>query len=326
MNRRSALRLTGTAILGNTLTGCLTSSGHTQSTTTQPLTDGSTTTAEKTSTTTTDSTLSPCVPARTDHASFCADEDTAPFSITLTPANPSLSKVIINVKLTNTTDEGLSGGRNDFSLEKRLLGRWNRVVPHGGGTDMDTLAPGESWDWSFVVNTTDLESPYPPDDSDGVHLRLGAGTYSFTYTGSVGGSEPVTVGRRFVLSGDPLKPMPTRSVERTHRNDDTVYVTSHRPRLKEYEPRRATLIVSQSNTPATSLDRFDHFLLEDLYNGFPSGLAVPLRNAVAYFDEGVTTVRVKTDANTTPAFGVHPPKTVAVDNQTYRLTVEDPNR
>jgi hypothetical protein len=84
--------------------------------------------------------------------------------------------------------------------------------------------------------------------------------------------------------------------------------------------------VTRSDASTSSLDRFDRLLTEDLYNGFPEPFTIPLRNAISHFENGVNTVRVTTDARVVPVFGVDPPKTVAVDNRTYRLDTEDPER
>lgn len=321
MDRRALLhRLGGAAAVAST--GCIAA---------PPEASPDTTTTSSPTTTTTPRPDS-CARTLGDRRLYCVGEsdDDPPLDLSVTVADAALPTAAVSASVTNTADERFSATEYSYDVQKYERGRWRHVWPWAVPAYASWLEPGSRYEWQVRADNTDLAAPTPPDSTDEIVLRLGPGAYSFAFDGGFEGDDRgVTLAHRFELSGDRLPLEPTQHVRDVTRSGDSVQVTSERPGLHEYGPRRATLTVTRApgaTTPSGDRHYQTDFLLEHLYNGVPPGLAVPLRNALAHFERGVETVSVETDAHTSPAFAVHAPTVVSVEGRTYRLETTDPER
>ena len=205
-----------------------------------------------------------------------------------TPAylEPSIQLVslpgAVDFTLTNHTHANLSG--NSWNLYKRHDGEWFYLEPWAHTAVLRTIPPGGERSYHLRAFHGD------PVPCDGISVgNLGGGTYAFESMYSTDDDAPVDLGSfaaRFEVDAPAVDIRPTPSADlAVTREDGTVRVEW--PRRPEVE--RGTLTVERrEDSPAERL------LPEQAMRARNRGL----RNTLAFFEDGIDRVVLRTDRNT----------------------------
>lgn len=320
MRRRQVLAALGAAGVGGCLSGRPSGASDTTSAATS---SGSPSTATSTSETTTLSPQERCPPGGDDVARVvCYDAiDPTEADMYLEPSRDGVELPAgeVSFALANDTDREFTTNFYAWRVWKREAGDWFHVAPRGWPAPAMVMEPGDSHSWTLGVDNTDLDRRIPPasgTEGDTV-VGLGGGTYAFGVAGWFADDDhdhQTLFAAGFGVRGDPLPLEPLSRVSVVGRDGGTLTVSDPHRRGDD---RRATYVATRVADP----------------DGDPRPLITEqvirdtdLRNALAFFEEGVRQVRLRAYTTTTPAFGVQEPEFVAYDGVTYRITTEDTAR
>jgi hypothetical protein len=210
-----------------------------------------------------------------------------------TPAylEPSMRRLslpgAVDLTLTNHTHGTLSG--NSWNLYKRRDGEWFYLEPWAHTAVLRMIAPGEEREYQLRAFHGD------PVPCDGISVaNLGGGTYAFESMYGTDEDAPVDLGHFAALldvEAPPVEIRPTRDADLSvERDGATVHVEW--PRRPEVE--RGSLTVERhEDTPPERL------LPEQVMRARNRGL----RNTLAFFEDGVDRVVLRTDRNTVSTAG-----------------------
>jgi len=194
--------------------------------------------------------------------------------------------------LENATEHAFSLNFYDWALHKRVDGRWFFVTPSVVPEPLHTLPAGESHDWTFAVDNGEVPSGGPSSDSAIGLAGLGGGEYAFAVSGwfeSGDHEHRIGAGARLHLDGDRLEL--TRPDGYTGSRDaETVVVT---PDDASSDPTEAFVVERVGEAGVPSGKPTYHHIAEQLVRPEPGANRLLLRDALAFFADGVTTVRVE---------------------------------
>lgn len=247
------------------------------------------------------------------------DPDGAPIYPHRSPVESDLPAEI-EFELENATDEEFSFGPYHTVIWKVVDDEWYHVAPVAWEDLAATIAPGDSYDWSFTFTGED-----PIGVENGGRSRvggLGGGEYAFTIDGRL----PTATGPKrfgfaafFELRGEPVELTPTPDAEAT-REGEIVRVTTGR--LEEGDRTRAEFLVERLlPEDAESIDA-EPLIAEQLLR--PRGYATGnlLRNVLAHFEDGVEVVSQRGWSDASPPFGLLETRHLEYEGETYRVSAE----
>ena len=306
MKRREALQLVGTGIAAG-IVGCSSRSD-----------DGN-----STATLTPEPTACPEVPAYLEPVDFNGDQtvvcnhsdssDQQDPSLVANPQTTSLPDATVEFLLRNRREEAYTTNFYQWSLYKRVGGRWYSVVPRRiSGNGVSTLGPGKTHSWTFSIDNSSLSEPVEPVHSDGGKTTvrgLGGGTYAFLVPGSyedvsclLCSDKIVSYAVQFEIDGPALDLVPPNTVSEVSRTGDTIEIT-----VGNSGPTKKWILTRTTETPARQ-ENHERVITEQLY-GRPA-----LRSALAYLVDGVERVVVRSGHN-----GFAPRRSVTFDGTRYRV-------
>lgn len=231
-------------------------------------------------------------------------------SVTLSPAENSFT-------LTNRRETYYNSQFYNWELLKHVDGEWYSTVGRRfSASSASSLPPGRSHTWSITVTNDELGEIIRPVESDeSIALRgLGGGTYAFVVVGSYGSqgeswsaTEPIVgYAAPFTLKGEQLPLVPTNAVRHTSREGDSMTVTADSDDPRGY----VTVAKRPDGTPNEHSHRA--YITESVY-GTPA-----VRDVLAHFEEGVTSVTLRADRMLIPPFT--PEMTLTYDGTMYEVT------
>lgn len=248
------------------------------------------------------------------HGEFRMECNTA---FTLDETSRSLSDSGLLLDLSNQRDAYFNTQFYSWELLKHVDSEWYTVAtPTIPATAGSSLAPGERYMYSVVVDNDFLENPVEPISGD-KRLRfraLGGGTYAFVIVGSYGAqgaswsaNQPfIGYAARFTWDEEAIPLVPTNTVLDTSREGETMTVT-----VGTDDPARSITVTRRPDGTPSEV-RHASYITESVY-GQPA-----LRNVLAHFDEGITTVTLRTDELLLPAF--NPSGTFTYEGTMYEVT------
>lgn len=223
-----------------------------------------------------------CYPEQTD----------APLSLTPARGELDLPADGTTFALENDTEHAFSLNFYDWGLHKRVDGDWYYVTPQEIPEPLHTLPAGETHEWAFAVDNGEEPSTGPSSDAAISVAGLGGGEYAFEASGwfdSGDHEHRIGVGARFRVNGDRLQLGRPDGYSGT-RDGDTVVVT---PDDTDSEPVEAFVVerVGESGVPPEK--QIHGHVAEQLVRPAPGANRMLLRDALAFFEGGVTAVRVE---------------------------------
>lgn len=221
--------------------------------------------------------------------------------LALTPSADALDLPAgsVTFSLSNDTDGTFQANFYDWGLHKRADGDWYYVTPREVLDPLHVLPPDESHDWTFTVDNAREPSGGTTGESAVTVAGLGGGEYAFEVSGWFEGGDSdrrVGLGARFSVEGDRLELTADDALSGT-RDGDTVVVTG------DEEPASAAFVVEHVGYHGVPPEQEIHsHVAEQLVRPVPGASGTPLANALAFFDDGVTTVRLERAAEFRPRF------------------------
>lgn len=223
-----------------------------------------------------------CYPEQTD----------APLSLTPERDELDLPADQTTFALANDTEHAFSVNFYDWGLHKRVDGDWYYVTPQEIPEPLHTLPAGETHEWAFAVDNGEEPSAGPASDAAISVAGLGGGEYAFEVSGwfeSGDHEHRIGVGARFRVNGDRLELAPPDGLSGT-RDGDTVVVT---PDDTDSEPTEAFVVERVEETGVPTEKQVHGHIAEQLVRPAPGANRLLLRDALAFFEDGVATVRVE---------------------------------
>lgn len=223
-----------------------------------------------------------CHPQQTDE----------PLVVTPSTDTVDLPNGSVTFTLTNDTTATYSVNFYDWGLHKRVDGQWFHVTPRLVPESLHQVPPGESHEWAVQIDNTMDPTVGPSDKSGGTLAGLGGGEYAFEVSGWFefdDHSHTVGLGAHIDLEGDQVELTPSDDLA-ADRDDDTVVATSTD---EDAEPTEAFVVkrVGEGGVPPGKPIN-DH-IAEQLVRPSLDEDRLWLRDALALFADGVTTVRVR---------------------------------
>lgn len=227
----------------------------------------------------------------------CYPEQTGdPLSVTPSKDAVALPEGSLTFTLANDTTSTYSVNFYDWGLHKRVGGQWFYVTPRLIPEPLHHVAPGGSHEWTVEVDNSQEPSTGTSREDGGTVAGLGGGEYVFEVSGWFEEySHGVGLGAEFELDGDQLELAASDDLA-AERNGETVVASIE----GEGEPTEAFVVerVGEAGVPPGKpiYDR----IAEQLVRPLPGEERLWLRDGLALFDDGVTTVRVESAAEIEP--------------------------
>lgn len=244
----------------------------------------------------------PALPGENEVAWYHEADPTTPSHV-----RPSAERASLPAKLdftfVNHARESTSCGHWD--LYKLHGGEWYFLGPYAQTADCRVVAPGGSKTWTLAAD----DGEAIPCDGAATYGHLGGGRYA-----AVAGYGHATSrsGALVELVGEPATITPTDDAS-AERDGDTVTVTTPRWDDGDRSP-SATLTVTRAGSADETL--IPEQVMRDRFRG--------LRNALAFFEDGVGTVVVRTDEHVAERVVGYESdvRTFAVEGRAYRVEIE----
>jgi hypothetical protein len=244
--------------------------------------------------------------------------------VVLEPAveSASLPDATLEFTLTNGSDRKVATNFYSWAVYRKEGGRWHHVAPRYVNQPLMHLPSGDTHTWHLTADS-DVPAGTPPAASgteDVAVAPLGGGTYAFTIDGwfpdqtATPTYEHETVwAARFRLDGPDLALEPSDRVTGHDRVGGTVEVDARGFDPRE-ESRAATYVLSR--TPDATAAR--ELVTEQAYRYWP------LRDALAFADDDVDEIRVRSYTGTHPPYGLQDDQpAVRYEGSTWTASVED---
>jgi hypothetical protein len=203
--------------------------------------------------------------------------------------------------LANDTDYDFFANFYNWGLHKRVDGDWYYIVPLEWPEPLHTLPAGTSHEWTLEVDNTQDPSNGVSGETGATVAQLGGGEYAFEVSGwfeSGDHEHRVGLGVRFDIDGDPIELSASDGLSGT-REGDTVVVTRDD---EDETPTDAFVLerVGEGGVP-TSKPIQDR-IAEQLVRPAPWSERALFRDALAFFADDVSTVRIEQAAEFDPPF------------------------
>lgn len=224
------------------------------------------------------------------------EQPSAPLALTPSTDTVALPKGSVTVTLANDVVSTFSVNFYDWGLHKRVDGQWFYVTPQLTPDPLHTVPPGGSHEWTVEVDNSHEPAGESSSRTGGTVAGLGAGEYVFEVSGwfeeyamSIG------LGAQFSLDGAQLELTPSDDLS-GERDGDTVVAT----RSDEDDQTEALVVerVGEAGVPPGK-PIYDH-IAEQLVRPYFGEDQPWLGDALAFFEEGVSTVRVQRAAEIDP--------------------------
>jgi len=204
--------------------------------------------------------------------------------------------------LANDTDSEFFANFYNWGLHKRVDGEWYYIVPLEWPEPLHTLPSGERHEWTLEVDNAQDPSRGVSGETGATVAQLGGGEYAFEVSGwfeSGDHDHRIGLGVRFDVDGAQIELTASDDLSGT-REDDTVVVTRDD---EDEAPTEAFVLerVGEGGVPAGKPihDR----IAEQLVRPAPWSERALFRDALAFFEDDVSTVRLEQAAEFDPLFG-----------------------
>ncbi|NIC00337.1 hypothetical protein [Halobacterium sp. R2-5] len=232
-----------------------------------------------------------CYPEQTD----------VPLSLTPDSDELDLPTDQTTFALENDTEHAFSLNFYDWGLHKRVDGRWYYITPQEIPEPLHTLPAGETHEWTFAVDDSDEPSSGPASESAIDVVGLGGGAYAFETSGwfdSGDHEHRVGLGARFRVKGAPLELTAPEGLSGA-RDGDSVVVTRDG---EDAEPTEAFVVARVGEAGVPFEKQIHQHVAEQLVRPEPGRSRPLLRDALAFFEDGVETVRLEEAGEFDPPF------------------------
>jgi hypothetical protein len=222
-------------------------------------------------------------------------------SLLVTPSTDTveLPTGAVTFTLTNDTSATYSVNFYDWTLHKRVDGQWFHVTPRIVPDPLHRVPSGESHEWTVHVDNTQEPTAGPSDTAGGTVAGLGGGEYAFEVSGWFefdDHSFHVGLGAHVDLLGDQLELTPSADLS-VDRDGETVVAT----RTDEDAEPTAAFVVERVGQAGVPPERpVEPHIAEELVRPYLGEDRLWLRDALALFADGVTTVRIRSAAEIDP--------------------------
>ncbi len=232
-----------------------------------------------------------CYPERTD------------VPLSLTPDSDELDRPAdqTTFALENDTEHAFSLNFYDWGLHKRVDDRWYYITPQGIPEPLHTLPAGDTHEWTFAVGDGDELSSGPASESAIDVAGLGGGEYAFETSGwfdSGDHEHRVGLGARFRVKGAPLELTAPEGLSGA-RDGDTVVVTRDGA---DGKPTEAFVVARVGEAGIPFEKQIHQHVAEQLVRPEPGRSRPLLRDALAFSEDGVETVRLEEAGEFDPPF------------------------
>ncbi|WP_267642988.1 hypothetical protein [Haloarchaeobius amylolyticus] len=217
--------------------------------------------------------------------------------------------------LRNDTETTFTTNFYDWRVRKRVDGEWYSVAPRRIPVPAMMVDPAQSHTWTLTVDNADTSAlAFTEGTADVTVGGLGGGEYAFTAGGwfeSTDHEHQTALAARFSIEGPAVELEPSEKVTGTTRDGDVV--TVDRDLESGYNGRTCEYRVTRVESAADPYE----FITEQVLR------MRNLRDALAFFESGVETVRFVEENGAYPPFGIDEARHVAYDGQTYEITSEE---
>lgn len=203
--------------------------------------------------------------------------------------------------LANDTDYDFFANFYNWGVHKRVGGQWYYIVPQEWPEPLHTLPAGERHEWTLEVDNTQAASAGVSGETGATVAGLGGGEYAFEVSGwfeSGDHEHRIGLGARFDLEGAQIELTAGDGLS-AERDGDTVVVTRDD---EDETPTEAFVLerVGEAGVPPGKpiYDR----IAEQLVRPAPWSERPLFRDALAFFESDVSTVRLEQAAEFDPPF------------------------
>lgn len=232
----------------------------------------------------------------------CYPEHTADL-MSLTPSVDTIELPTDSVTFTlaNDTDYDYSVNFYNWGLHKRVDDQWFYITPQEIPAPLHVLPAGESHDWTLDVDNTEEPTGSTAGEGGGTVAGLGGGTYAFEVAGwfeSGDHEHRIGFGVHFDVEGDQIE-LTSRYGPAGSRDDDTVVVTLGD---EDTTPTEAFVLERVGEAGVPPGKPIHDRIAEQLVRPSPGSAGTPFKDALAFFEDDVTTVRLEQDGEFDPPF------------------------
>jgi hypothetical protein len=227
----------------------------------------------------------------------------------------SLPQGELTFTLGNDTETPFITNFYDWRVRKRVDGEWFSIAPQRVPQPAMVVEPGQSHSWTLSVDNADGNSLDRAEGTDDVSVAgLGGGEYAFTTGGwfeTTDHDQQTALAARFSIDGPQVPLEPSAKVTGTTREGDVV--TVDRELRTGYNGRKAEYRVTRVERAPDPRDLITEQVLR-MRN---------LRDALAFFQPGVETVRFVEENGVYPPFGIDEKQYVTYEGQVFELTSKE---